>query len=47
MKKRKTFSSKSEVKFPFISNHVITFSVDGVWVYFWHYLLCLIVPADI
>ena len=34
MKKRKDFSSKSGVKFRFISNHVITFSVGGVWVYF-------------
>ena len=47
MKKRKDFSSKSGVKFRFISNHVITFSVGGVWVYFSHYLLCLIAPADI
>ena len=29
MKKRKVFSSKSGVKFRFISNHVITFSVGG------------------
>ena len=29
MKKRKDFSSKSGVKFRFISNHVITFSVGG------------------
>ena len=29
MKKRKDFSSKSEVKFRFISNHVIAFSVGG------------------
>ena len=47
MKKRKDFSSKSWVKFPFISNHVITFSVGGVWVYSWHYLLYLIVPEGI
>ena len=38
MKKRKDFSSKSGVKFRFISNHVITFSCGWVWVYFWHYL---------
>ena len=43
--KKKKFSSKSGVKFWFISNHVITFSVGEVWVYFWHYLLCLIAPA--
>ena len=47
MKKRKDLSSKSGVKFRFISNHVITFSVGGVWVYIWHYLLCLVVPAGI
>ena len=29
MKKRKDFSAKSRVKFGFISNHVITFSVGG------------------
>ena len=31
MKKRKGFLSRSGVKFPFISNHVITLSVGGVW----------------
>ena len=46
MKRRKDFSSKSGVKFPFISKLVFTFSVGGVWVYFWHTLLCLNDPAD-
>ena len=47
MKRRKYFSSKSGVKFQFISKIVITFSVVGVWVYFWYKLLCLNDPADI
>ena len=47
MKRRKDFSSKSGVKFRFISKLAITFSVGGVWVYFWHNLLCLNDPADI
>ena len=47
MKGRKDFSSKSGVKFQFISKPVITLSVSGVWVYFWHKLLCLNDPADI
>ena len=47
MKRRKDFSSKNGIKFRFISKLVITFSVGGVWVYFWHKLLCLKDPADI
>ena len=47
MKKRKAFSSKSRVKFRFISKLVITFGVGEVWVYFWPKLLCLTDPADI
>ena len=34
MKRRNDFSSKSGVKFQFISKLVITFIVGGVWVYF-------------
>ena len=36
MKGRKDFSSKSGVKFQFISELVITFSVGGAWVYLWY-----------
>ena len=34
IKGRKEFSSKSGVKFRFISKPVIKFSVGGTWVYF-------------
>ena len=44
---KKFFFSKGGVKSPIISGLVITFSVGGVWVYFWRYLSCLIVPAGI
>ena len=44
---KKVFFSKGGVKSPIISGLVITFSVGGVWVYFWRYLSCLIVPAGI
>ena len=47
MKGRKDFSSKSGLKFRFISKLVITFNLVGVLVYFWHNLLCLNDPADI
>ena len=47
MKRRKDFSSKSVVKFRFISKLVINRNVGEVWVYFWHKLLCLNDPADI
>ena len=36
MKGRKDFSSKSGVKFQFIFELVITFSVGGAWVYLWY-----------
>ena len=47
MKRRKDFSSKSGIKFRFISKLSITFSGGGIWVYFWHNLLGLNDPADI
>ena len=47
MKRRKDFSSKSVVKFRFISKLVINLNVGEVCVYFWHNLLCLNDPADI
>ena len=36
MRGRKEFSSKSEVKFRFISKLLINFIMGGTWVYFWH-----------